>query len=521
MSAQPGSSQLHSLQDEVSSLEGKNARLAQALGHAREQLSAMRSQLEDVTKPPAQIGTFIAAVEGKREAEVSVSGRFMHLGVAPGVDLKGLACGEEVRIDEHMVVVERRGVRRTGSLASVVELQGADRVLVNVDGSSKRMLKLAGPLRHGGVKPGDSMLVDVRAGVALERIVRSDVEQLLTPEVPDVTYDDIGGLAAQIQKVRDSVELPFKHPQLYRDYGLRSPKGILLYGPPGCGKTLIAKAVARSLAMNENGAGTTYFLSVKGPELLNKFVGETERQIRSIFARARSLASADVPVVIFFDEMEALFRTRGSGISSDIETMVVPQLLAEMDGVEALDNVIIIGASNREDMIDPAVLRPGRLDIRIRIERPDRQGAREIFSKYLTEQIPIAPQTLARFGSAQRATQAMSEMVLEKIFARRPQTALFNLTLATGELQTIYADDLISGAMIAAIVERAKKFAVKATLAGQPGLTMDHLQAAFDEEMRETKDLGATTTPAQWARTTGLRGEGVVSVSAVEQSSGK
>ncbi|MDO5048261.1 MAG: proteasome ATPase [Actinomycetaceae bacterium] len=499
------------------SLEGKNERLARALSTARTELQAMQDQVAQVSEPPAQVGVFLEAFPDVREAEVAVGGRVMRLGVAPEVDLLGVSIGQEVRITEQMVVSDVLGYRRTGQMASVVEMVGVDRVLVNTDASTLRMVLLAGRLRSGTVKPGDSLIVDTRAHIAIEKVTRKDVEQLLQPEIPNVTYSDIGGLNEQIVKVRDAVELPFTHPQLYRDYGLRAPKGILLYGPPGCGKTLIAKAVASSLA-HAKGGSQPYFLSIKGPELLNKFVGETERHIRSIFARARSLASHNVPVVVFFDEMEALFRTRGTGISSDIETMVVPQLLAEMDGVEALDNVIIIGASNREDMIDPAVLRPGRLDVRIRIDRPTREGATEIFSKYLTPQLPYAEQTLAKYGSGEQAAAKMTAAIIDQMYSQTENTALFQLALATGGNKTIYVSDIVSGAMIAAIVERAKKFAVKDTLAGHPGITDVHMRRAFGEEMAETMDLATTTTPQEWARTTGLRGDDIISVVALKDT---
>lgn len=519
MSSSFAQSQIEDLKRAVISLEGKNERLAQALKAARSELVSMREQVDQVTKPPAQIGVFLRSFEDVREAEVALGGRLMRLSVAPRVDLLGLAPGESVRVDERMIVADRLPMLRTGQLGAVVELVGADRVLLQLDGQSSRLFLLGGALRHGGVKPGDSLLVDTRSGIALERIIRSDVEQLLTPEIPNVTYEDIGGLGEQITKVRDAVELPFVHPDLYRDYGLRAPKGILLYGPPGCGKTLIAKAVAHSLARAKGGA-QPYFLSVKGPELLNKFVGETERHIRSIFARARTLAKRDVPVVIFFDEMEAMFRTRGTGISSDVETMIVPQMLAEMDGVESLDNVIIIGASNREDMIDPALLRPGRLDVRIRIERPDRAGAKEIFSKYLTTSVPLATETVAHYGSADEAIQQMTETLITHIYTDAPTTALFKLILATGVTRTVFVSDLVSGAMIAAVVERAKKFAVKDTLRGKAGLTLNHLENAFNEEMNETMDLAATTTPQEWARITGMRGDDVVSVTALRDVEG-
>ncbi len=491
----------------VVSLEEKNERLTRALTTARGQLLQMQEQLRQVNRPPLTLATFVSADITKREIEAVANGRRMRVAAASTLDLSALAHGQLVRLDDKMVAVEADRFPREGVLATVQELVGVDRVLVGTEAGAMRLLTLAGPLRHGNLRPGDSVMVDLRSGYALERIVRSDVEQLLTPETPDVSFDDIGGLDSQIQQVRDAIELPFRHPELYRAYGLRAPKGILLYGPPGSGKTLIAKAVANALSHQETGA-RTYFLSIKGPELLNKFVGETERQIRSIFARARALAGTDVPVVIFFDEMEALFRTRGSGISSDVETMIVPQLLAEMDGVEALDNVIIIGASNRADMIDPAVLRPGRLDVRIRVDRPDRSGARDIFSKYLVPTLPVAESEITRHGSLEGALAAMAESAVEVLYAQDDSTALFDATLASGRTLRLHTSDVVSGALIAGVVERAKKHAITDSLAGRgAGLTVAHVLAGVAEETNETLELAATSSLQDWARTIGLREE--------------
>lgn len=491
----------------IVSLEEKNERLAKALHQARGELVKAQSQLLEVNRPPLTLGIFLSADIASRQIEAVVNGRHMRLAVSPSLDLTGLAHGQRIRIDDKFVAVAPDRFARTGSIASVLELVGEERVLVAGEAGQEHMLLLAGPLRHGNLRPGDSLMVDLRSGIALERIVRSDVEQLLTPQIPDTSYEDIGGLDEQIAQVRDSIELPFTHPQMYRAYGLRPPKGILLYGPPGSGKTLIAKAVANSLSAAGSGK-QTYFLSIKGPELLNKFVGETERQIRAIFARARSLAAGDVPVVVFFDEMEALFRTRGTGVSSDVETMIVPQLLAEMDGVEALDNVVIIGASNRADMIDPAVLRPGRLDVRIRVDRPDRDGARDIFTKHLAPGIPIREDEARRAGSPEAALDAMIDAAVERLFARDDTSALFDATLASGRSRRIHLADVVSGAMIAGIVERAKKLAIKDALDGkEQGLSLTHVLSGVEEEMRESVELAATSSPDDWARTIGLREE--------------
>ncbi len=509
---QPSTETISQLRLSLAGLEEKNLRLSRALVAARDQIGGLQDQIEGINRAPASWATFVESDPANLEVEAFHGGRLMRVAAAPNLDLEDLSPGQLIRISDQMVAVKAGPFPRTGSLASVMEVFGNDRVLVAAEAGQEHILRLAGPLRHGGVKAGDTLAVDHRSGFAYEKVVRSHIEQLFTPEVSDVSYKDIGGLDKQIQLVRDSIELPFRHPEMYRAYGLRPPRGILLYGPPGTGKTLIAKAVAASLS-GPDAEQETYFISIKGPELLNKYVGETERQIRAIFSRARTLASQDVPVVIFFDEIEALFRTRGTGISSDVETMIVPQLLAEMDGVEQLDNVVVIGASNRPDMIDPAVLRPGRLDVRVRIERPTRDEAREIFGKYLTADLPLDPQLVSRTGGSEQAVAHMTEAALERLYTQDPQTLLFDMYLADGQVRQVFLSDLVSGAMIAGTVERAKKLAIKDSLSGGPqGLTVEHVLAGVEEEVQESGDLAATTSPDEWARTVGLRAEEVIRI---------
>src|SRR5690349_11212491 len=394
---------------------------------------------------------------------------------------------------------------------------GADRVLVVGRADEERVVRLSGALLAERLRVGDALSIDSRTGYALEKIPRSEVENLELEEVPDITYEDIGGLGPQIEQIRDAIELPFLHPDLYREHGLKAPKGILLYGPPGCGKTLIAKAVASSLARKVaeregKPVGKSFFLNIKGPELLNKYVGETERHIRLIFQRAREKASGGTPVVVFFDEMDSLFRTRGSGVSSDVETTIVPQLLAEIDGVERLDNVIVIGASNREDMIDPAILRPGRLDAKIKIERPDAESARDIFSKYLTASLPLHEHDLAVHGGDRSATvEAMITAAVERMYSEMEENRFLEVTYQGGDKEILYFKDFNSGAMIQNIVDRAKKLAIKEFLTtGQKGIRVEHLLASCVDEFKENEDLPNTTNPDDWARISGKKGERIV-----------
>jgi proteasome-associated ATPase len=442
----------------------------------------------------------------------------MRIVASPDVDVALLEPGQEVILNEAMNVVKALSFEMVGEIVMLKELlEDGERALVLGHSDDERVVRLADPLLKGIVRAGDSLLLDSRSGFVLERIPKSEVEELVLEEVPDIEYEDIGGLGNQIDLIRDAVELPYLHPHLFAEHKLRPPKGILLYGPPGCGKTLIAKAVAHSLANKVAEAtgqpgGKSYFLNIKGPELLNKYVGETERHIRLVFQRAREKASEGTPVIVFFDEMDSLFRTRGTGVSSDVENTIVPQLLSEIDGVEGLENVIVIGASNREDMIDPAILRPGRLDVKIKIERPDAEGARDIFSKYVTSDLPLHAEDLAEHGNDPAATvTSMIQRTVELMYAESDENRFLEVTYANGDKEILYFKDFNSGAMIQNIVDRAKKMAIKDFLDSNSwGIRISHLQAALLDEFRENEDLPNTTNPDDWARISGKKGERIV-----------
>ncbi|GIG69601.1 proteasome ATPase [Phytomonospora endophytica] len=513
---------LAAAQAQIQRMSEQNERLVSTLKEARDQIVTLKEEIDRLAQPPSGYGVFLGAQEDG-SVDVFTGGRKMRVAVSPSVDPEEMRLGQEVLLNDAFNVVAALGFEKAGDVVTLKEvLNDAEgnpsRALVVSHADEERIVHLADTLIGEPIRAGDSLMVEARSAYAYERIPKSEVEELVLEEVPDVNYDDIGGLARQIEQIRDAVEMPFLHAELFLEHQLRPPKGVLLYGPPGCGKTLIAKAVANSLAKQIAGEqkggerAKSYFLNIKGPELLNKYVGETERHIRLIFQRAREKASEGQPVIVFFDEMDSVFRTRGSGVSSDVENTIVPQLLSEIDGVEGLENVIVIGASNREDMIDPAILRPGRLDVKIKIERPDAESARDIFSKYILTDLPLHPDDLAEHGNSREAcVDAMIQAAVERMYTETEENRFLEVTYADGDKEVLYFKDFNSGAMIQNIVDRAKKMAIKEFLTTErKGLRLHHLLDACVDEFRENEDLPNTTNPDDWARISGKKGERIV-----------
>jgi proteasome-associated ATPase len=496
----------------------QNEKLSYTLREAREHIAELREEVEKLTQPPSAYGTFLARNDDGT-VDVFSGGRKMRVALHPELDTEELRRGQEVVLNESLNVVLARSTEISGEVVTLKEmLDDGARALIVGRADEERVVELADQLTGVKLRAGDTLLMDSRTGLLLERLPRPEVEMLVLEEVPDISYDDVGGLDIQIEQITDAVELPFVHRDLFVEHKLPAPKGILLYGPPGCGKTLIAKAVANSLAkkvaeVTGDMKATSYFLNIKGPELLNKYVGETERQIRLVFQRAREKSEEGMPVIVFFDEMDSLFRTRGTGISSDMESTIVPQLLAEIDGVETLKNVIVIGASNREDLIDPAILRPGRLDVKIKIERPNKEAAAQIFSRYLASDLPLAEDEVTSLGGGDRdkCVRSMIETTVDEMYRDDDENRFLEVTYQNGDKEVLYYKDFASGAMIENIVRRAKKLAIKRTIAGETrGIRTSDLIASIKQEYKEHEDLPNTTNPDDWAKISGRKGERIV-----------
>ncbi|RKU35147.1 proteasome ATPase [Candidatus Poribacteria bacterium] len=516
-------SRLYEIQRELMTAHRRNKKLTGTLQEAKEKLQILKEKVEQLSAPPNNYGVFLGANEDG-SIDIDVSGRKWRVNLDPGLKAEDLSVGQEVIVNSGMNVVGIKAPERHGEVVKIKERIADELAIISLRTDEERVVRVAASLKDEALKTGDNVLLNHTTSMLMEKLPKREVEDLLLEEVPDIGYADIGGLDTQIEAIRDAIEMPYLYPKEYEEFNLSPPKGVLLYGPPGCGKTLIARAVASGIAervRKQTGRAEVrgYFINIKGPELLNKYVGETERKIREIFQKARDKSKEGFPVIIFFDEMDSLFRSRGMGISSDMESTLVPQFLAEIDGVENLRDVIVIGASNRQDLLDPAVLRPGRLDIKIKIDRPSMEGAKDIFAIYLTPDLPFSEETCQRFnGDTEAISKHFINEAASTMYAMTDDNRFIEVTYARGERETLFFKDFVSGAMIENIVSRAKKAAIKRFIGSdgaEKGMCLDDLKAAIREEYQENEDLPNTTNPDDWAKISGRKGEKIVNIRAL------
>ena len=488
---------------------------------ARRMIEKLEEVIKKVTSPANRIGTFLGATS-KETAHIVVGGADYYCNVDPRIPLSRLKKGTRVLVNEAFVIVGDLGFETAGPITKVTEVMGKDRLRVGSEhGLHSMVLQRSSELVHSNLKSGDEVRVDSNYRMALEMLSSTKSDEYYLDTVPELPWEKVGGQEAALEAIKDAIELPLLHPDLFAKFHHATPKGFLLYGPPGCGKTLIGKATAFNLTKQLGEKSRTemreYFMHVKGPEILNMWVGESERIVREIFATAREKRKEGFMPFLFIDEAESILGTRRASRHSNILSTLVPMFCSEMDGIDSLNDVVIILASNRADLIDPAILRPGRIDRKIKVDRPDKDGTREVYRIYLTDDLPYDGVLAKEADGIGASIERLIERFVDWQFARRDENKFLEVTLRSGRKETFYRSDLISGAIIASIVERAKGIAIKRAIGTQQeeGIRETDLQLAFNAEYAENDIFPATDITEDWLKLIDYDPENVVKISPV------
>src|SRR5467141_3568043 len=488
---------------------------------ARRMIEKLEEVIKKVTSPANRIGTFLGATS-RDTAHIVVGGADYYCNVDPRIPLAKLKNGTRVLVNEAYVIVGDLGFETAGPVTKITEVLSDDRLRVGSEhGLQSIVLQRSADLASSTLKSGDEVRVDSNYRMALEMLSSTKSHEHYLDVVPELPWEKVGGQEGALQAIKDAIELPLLHPDLFKKFQHATPKGFLLYGPPGCGKTLIGKATAFNLTKQLGAKSGTemreYFMHVKGPEILNMWVGESERMVREIFATAREKRGEDFMPFLFIDEAESILGTRRASRHSNILSTLVPMFCSEMDGIDSLNDVVIILASNRADLIDPAILRPGRIDRKIKVNRPNREGAREVYRIYLTPDLPYDGALGKEAENIGAAVDKLIERFVDWQFTRREENKFLEVTLRSGRKEVLYRSDLISGAIIASIVERAKAIAIKRAIATQQpeGIRETDLQLAFNAEYVENDIFPSSDVTEDWLKLIDYEPENVVKIAPV------